>query len=80
VNLDQRSLDLINAWKSGDYKSESQKTASLQLLIIDALKQQQELVQQECCNAVKNCEEVGNENASRVRRLEAMGACLTIEI
>ena len=62
------------------YKSESQKTAVLQCLIIEALREQQELVKQECCESVKNCEEVGTENASRIRRLEAMGACLTVAI
>ena len=82
MDLDQRSLNLIREWKSETYASDTQEMASLQCILIAALGEQGELTKLACCEAVKRCEEVGvnPRHASRVRRNEAMGACLTIEI
>jgi len=80
MDLDQRALDLIREWESVGYETGTQQNAALQCLIIAALGEQHELTKLACCEAVKDCEETNTWKVSRVRRLEAMGACLCVEI
>ena len=80
MDLDQKALNLIYEWEqSQEYKNESQRKAALQIILASALGEQQELVKLACCEAVKQCEKV-DVSGERVRRREAMGACLTVEI
>ena len=49
--VDERALKVIADWNSREYKSEGQKAASLQVLIISALKVQDKITRHACIDA-----------------------------
>ena len=52
MDIDSRALKALNDWNSREYKSEGQKTASLQVLIISALKEQDKLTRYLCAERI----------------------------
>ena len=52
MDIDTRSLKVLTDWNSKEYKSEGQKAASLQVLIISALKEQDKLTRHACAEKV----------------------------
>ncbi len=51
-NVDERALQVVNTWINRDYVNDSQKTAQLQVLIIEALKKQDKITKVECIKKI----------------------------
>ncbi len=77
MNVDERALRVLTEWNGQKYQNEGQKAASLQCLIISALREQDRDTRHACAEAITNCEAVESDN--RVRRDEAMGACINVK-
>lgn len=52
MHIDSRALRVLTDWSAKEYKNEGQKAASLQVLIIDALKVQDAKTRHACAEAV----------------------------
>ena len=52
MDVDSRALKVLTDWSSREYKNEGQKAASLQCLIISALKEQDKLTRHLCAEKV----------------------------
>lgn len=52
MSVDERSLKVITEWNSREYKSLGQKAASLQVLIIAALKEQDKMTRRLCAERI----------------------------
>ena len=51
MDVDERALKVIQAWNEREYKSEAQKAAALQVLIISALKNQDKITRHACADS-----------------------------
>jgi hypothetical protein len=52
MDADSRALKVLTDWNSREYKNEGQKAASLQCLIISALKEQDKLTRHLCAERI----------------------------
>ncbi len=52
MDIDSRALQVLTDWNSREYKNEGQKAASLQVLIISALKEQDKLTRHLCAEKI----------------------------
>lgn len=78
MSIDERALQAVEEFKEeeDDYHNDSQRYAALQVLMISLMEEQHELTKLACCEAIKHCEDA--DSHTRVRRHEAMGACLEV--
>ena len=52
MNVDNRALKVLTDWNAREYKNEGQKAASLQALIVSALKEQDKLTRHACTEKI----------------------------
>ena len=52
MDVDSRALKVLTDWNSKTYKNEGQQAASLQVLIISALKEQDKLTRHLCAERI----------------------------
>jgi len=74
-NLEKKASEIFDWWELKEDITDQEKKEILQQLIIIALKETQDEARRLCAEAVGNCEDAGSK--TRIRRYEAIGACLT---
>lgn len=71
----QIAIEIVETFSKNHRSLSAREQQILEIQIIDAMEDQHQVFQQKCIAAIKDCEETGTPNASRIRRLEAIGAC-----
>lgn len=79
IDKDSRSLKVLTDWNSREYNCESQKQASLQVLINDALKEQNRLTRHACAEAVLELQDAYGGYPDRASINEISGACMNVK-
>lgn len=73
--VDSIALDIVETWRTTMYHNECQARAALQVMIIDALKQQDKRTRHACAESILGLERMRH-NATFVEIDAACGACV----
>lgn len=80
MDIDQKVMNIIAQWEnSTEFQDVTQWKEALMIVIAMALEDQHCKTKQSCCDAIKRCEVIYN-SPNRIRRTEAMGACISVGI
>ena len=79
IDKDSRSLKVLTDWNSKKYNCESQKQASLQVLINEALEEQDKLTRHACAEAVLALQDAYGGYPDRASINEISSACMNVK-